>query len=75
MPSLSVQRSLRGSAIKTIRRAAWMCAPNRPGVRQAYETSPSLHGRADRAVEFLNVTSPVIGLGLRDARARHVCDS
>lgn len=51
-----------------------MCAPNRPGVRQAYETSPSLHGR-ERAVEFLNVTFAVIVLGLRDAGGRHVDDS
>lgn len=47
VPSLSVQRSLRGSAIKTIRRAAAVdvCDRTGPGVRRAYETSSQLYGR------------------------------
>lgn len=74
VPSLSVQRSLRGSGIKTIARG---CV-RRTGsaIRQAYETSEYSATRRERpestAVEYLNVTSRVIGLGLRDTARCHV---
>lgn len=49
-----------------------VCAePARPYGGHTKQAPTTLHG-AERAVEYLNITSAVIGLGLRDTGAWHV---
>ena len=70
VPGRSVQRSLR-IWYQNYTACGWMCAPNRPGHTAGIRNKPRLRC-TERAVEYLNITSPVIGLGLRDTGAWHV---